>query len=91
MTLDEIVAEALAIEAPEPPRVVSGRGTRSDDDLTTSEEKVLRLIAAGHSYQQIAEALFVSPHTVRTHVNHIYAKLGGRTEAIAYAIRHTLV
>ena len=55
--------------------------------LTARELEVLRLVAAGHSNAQIADALFISPRTVSTHLTSIFNKLGvnSRTEAIAAA------
>ena len=44
--------------------------------LTGRELDVLRLIGAGRSNQEIAEQLFLSPATVKTHFEHIYEKLG---------------
>jgi DNA-binding NarL/FixJ family response regulator len=60
------------------------------DGLTDREAEVLRLIAAGRSNGEIAAQLFVSEATVKTHVNHIFAKTGSRDrgQAIAYAHRH---
>ena len=60
------------------------------DGLTEREGEVLRLIAAGKSNGEIAKALFVSEATVKTHVNHIFAKTGSRdrAQAVAYAHRH---
>ena len=60
--------------------------------LTTRELDVLRLLAAGHSNRAIAEALFVSLPTVKTHVASVLDKLGldSRTAAAAYAHRHGL-
>jgi len=60
------------------------------DDLTERERDVLRLIAAGRSNREIAKALFVSEATVKTHINHIFAKTGSRdrAQAIAYAHSH---
>jgi DNA-binding NarL/FixJ family response regulator len=57
------------------------------DDLTSRELEVLRLIAAGLSNPEIATALFVSSATVKTHVNHIFAKTGARdrAQAVRYA------
>jgi predicted ATPase/DNA-binding CsgD family transcriptional regulator len=57
------------------------------DPLSERELDVLRLIAAGHSNQDIAEHLFISITTVKKHVNHIFSKLGveSRTQAIAHA------
>jgi DNA-binding CsgD family transcriptional regulator len=61
--------------------------------LTQREVEVLSLLPRGHSNAQIAEALFVSPRTVQTHLSNLYAKLGvsGRAEAVAYAVGHGLV
>lgn len=63
------------------------------DNLTTREIEVLRLIAVGRSNAQIAAELFVSEATVKTHINHLYAKTGARdrAEAVRYAYRHGLV
>lgn len=55
--------------------------------LTSKEWAVLKLIGQQHSNEQIAVRLFVSLATVKTHINHIYAKLGIKTrgEAIHFA------
>jgi DNA-binding NarL/FixJ family response regulator len=60
------------------------------DGLTVREVEVLALIAQGLSNPQIADALFVSAHTVKTHINRIFAKTGSRNrnEAIDYAREH---
>jgi len=52
-------------------------------DLTPREEEVLALLARGLSIPGIAAALSISPHTVKTHVAHIYDKLGVRDRARA--------
>ncbi|MEU6983751.1 response regulator transcription factor [Streptomyces sp. NPDC046324] len=49
--------------------------------LTTREREVLVLVAGGHSNDEIAERLEVSPLTVKTHVNRAMAKLGARDRA----------
>ena len=61
--------------------------------LTEREVDVLRLLVAGQSNPAIAESLFISPATARTHVSNILAKLGvhSRTEAVDYAHRHGLL
>ncbi len=43
--------------------------------LTEREEEVLRLVGRGRSNQEIADELFISPHTAKTHVNRIMRKL----------------
>jgi non-specific serine/threonine protein kinase len=65
----------------------------ADGGLTPREREVLRLVVAGHSNPQIADALFLSRRTVTTHLTRIFAKLGvkGRAEAAVHAVRHDLV
>jgi DNA-binding NarL/FixJ family response regulator len=62
------------------------------DDLSQREVEVLRLLAAGRSNRDIADALYISLNTVATHVHNILTKTGtaNRTEAAAYAMRHGL-
>ncbi|MDA0161350.1 LuxR C-terminal-related transcriptional regulator [Solirubrobacter ginsenosidimutans] len=61
--------------------------------LSNRELEVLTLAAEGYSGPQIAEELFVSPSTVKTHLEHIYDKLGvgDRAAAVATALRTGLV
>jgi DNA-binding CsgD family transcriptional regulator len=60
------------------------------DGLSAREVEVLRLVAAGKSNPQIAEALVLSINTVQRHVSNILSKTGlaNRTEAASYATRH---
>ena len=60
--------------------------------LTKREQEVLVLLARGHNQQQIAVALFISPKTVATHIQHILRKLDvhSRAEAVALAHRERL-
>jgi len=68
----------------------AGRVRTPPDDLTTREVEVLKLIAAGLSNAEIAAALVVSAATVKTHINHIFAKTGARdrAQAVRYAYQH---
>ncbi|GEQ33912.1 response regulator transcription factor [Marinilactibacillus psychrotolerans] len=63
------------------------------DDLTNREKEVLQLISQGYSNQEIADALFITLKTVKTHVSNILSKLQveDRTQAAIYAFRHDLV
>lgn len=56
-------------------------------ELTEREREILGLIARGHTNAAIAARLFVSPHTVRNHITHIFAKLQvrDRTQAMLRA------
>ncbi|MFI5188019.1 MAG: response regulator [Chitinophagales bacterium] len=64
----------------------------SDHQLSDREKEILHLMVEGHNYKAIAEKLFISYETVRTHVKHIYKKLhvASRSEAIMKAIQHGL-
>jgi PAS domain S-box-containing protein len=79
-----LVQDRLAVPASPP----DGGGT-----LTRRELEVLRLLAAGANTRKVADALHVSPATVRNHVQNILAKLAvhSRLEAVAYANRHGLL
>jgi DNA-binding NarL/FixJ family response regulator len=67
--------------------------TPSDYGLTEREVEVLREMTEGCTQKEIAERLFVSPSTVNTHVQRIYAKLHVRsaTEAVAKVLRERLL
>ena len=58
------------------------------EELSVREIEVVRLAALGLRNDEIAERLFVSRNTVKTHLSHVYAKLGvrTRTEAVARSI-----
>ncbi|RKS74755.1 LuxR family two component transcriptional regulator [Actinomadura pelletieri DSM 43383] len=61
--------------------------------LTEREGDVLRLMAKGHSNAEIAQELFVSPQTVKTHVGNILAKLQARdrTQAVIFAYETSFI
>ena len=60
------------------------------DALTQREEEVLELLTQGITYKGVANKLFISETTVKTHVNNIFQKLqvNDRTQAVLYAINN---
>jgi DNA-binding NarL/FixJ family response regulator len=75
------------------PAPAAGESERElPDGLTPREAEVLALIAAGLTNTEIAERLVVSGATVKSHVNHIFAKAGvrDRAQAVVYAYDHGL-
>jgi DNA-binding NarL/FixJ family response regulator len=85
------VVAALSAGAAAPP---AGPGSEPvlPDDLTPREAEVLALIAAGLTNGEIASRLVVSAATVKSHVNHIFSKIGARdrAQAVVYAYSHGL-
>ncbi|MGH8777315.1 MAG: HD domain-containing phosphohydrolase [Jiangellaceae bacterium] len=83
--IDAVLAAAAGATSP--------LATRRPADLTEREVDVLRLIARGRTNKQAATDLGLSPKTVNTHVEHIYAKAGVTTRAAAtlFAIEHDLL
>ncbi|MEU6912213.1 response regulator transcription factor [Streptomyces olindensis] len=75
-----LIARFLAQEDPADGDRDPARGERLDS-LTGREREVLVQVAGGHSNDEIAERLEVSPLTVKTHVNRAMAKLGARDRA----------
>ena len=67
-------------------RAVEHAGAGRADSLTTREGEVLELVAAGLTNAAIAERLWISPGTVKKHLDNVYAKLGvaNRTAAAAH-------
>ncbi|WP_351236720.1 response regulator transcription factor [Streptomyces sp. NPDC002133] len=73
----KFLAQGGSSDSGRDPEAYSGRL----DALTGREREVLVLVAGGHSNDEIAERLEVSPLTVKTHVNRAMAKLGARDRA----------
>ncbi|MEW1603098.1 DNA-binding response regulator [Streptomyces sp. DH-12] len=78
--------------ASEPAAPAAGGGERKAPRLTERETEVLRLVAKGLSYKQIAERLVISHRTVQNHVQNTLGKLQlhNRVELVRYAIERGL-
>jgi two-component system response regulator NreC len=79
-------ARLIAAEAQE-------RAEAEADPLSEREREVLRLLALGHTNQEIAKMLYLSVRTVETHRAHIMQKLrlSSRAELVRYALEHNLL
>ncbi len=64
-----------------------------ENPLSDRETEVLKMLSKGLNYKEVAEDLFLSPHTVKTHIKNIYSKLhvNSRAEAIYKAIKQKLI
>ncbi len=96
--VDAILAAAVG-EVRFPPAMLAEilpelrKGSSGSRRLSEREREVLALLAEGSSNSEIAEKLFISTNTVRSHVANLLMKLeaGSRGEAVARAIREGLV
>jgi DNA-binding NarL/FixJ family response regulator len=81
-------------QAPEPDDAGEpSQASQAQTPLTERELEVLRLVADGHTNQQIGELLFISATTVKTHIQNILQKLdvSDRTQAAVHAVREGLI
>jgi DNA-binding NarL/FixJ family response regulator len=89
-----LAAATSTAQAPPPPAPASTPSSPAlpPDGLTHREAEILTLIAQGLTNPEIAARLFLSNHTVKTHISRIFAKTGSRDRvaAIGYARRHNL-
>lgn len=74
---------ALAVLRPHLAEAMARRASAAE--LTERQTELMRLVAAGRSNAEIAVALHLSPHTVRTHLQNIFERLGVTTRAAAVA------
>jgi DNA-binding NarL/FixJ family response regulator len=88
MVIDPELVVALADELS-----TASRQDRQAEELTEREIEILQLVAFGHTNRDVGGKLFISPDTVKTHLEHIYQKLGAtdRTAAVAEALRRRLI
>ena len=96
--LDPAVQERLVaavvsrLPAPADPGNLGPGDRKPPDGLTIREAEVLSLLASGLSNAEIAQRLYLSHATVKTHINRIFAKTGvrDRAQAVRYAYQHGL-
>ncbi|MDP9848386.1 response regulator [Streptosporangium lutulentum] len=69
-------------------RLVSHVRTPGNEPLSAREREVLVLVAKGTSNREIATVLFISEATVKTHLTHLYGKLGVKDRAAAVAVAY---
>jgi DNA-binding CsgD family transcriptional regulator len=81
-------AAGHAWEAESARRTLAPRFTAASGPLTRRELEVLRLVASGLSEREVADRLFISPHTAHRHLSNIRLKLGAATQAAAVAHAH---
>jgi DNA-binding NarL/FixJ family response regulator len=102
--LSDLMSAARAVHRGEtvvPPRMLGGlirqllRRRRDEDEalariarLTRRERQVLALLAEGGNKETIGRALFISPETARTHIQHVMAKLGVHSRLEAAKVAH---
>lgn len=88
------LVDAIATVPPAQTRPAESRPASAQlpDRLTPREAEVLALIAAGLSNTEIAQHLVVSEGTVKSHINHVFVKIGARdrAQAVRYAYQHGL-
>src|SRR6266508_2987810 len=78
---DELGAALWSERARAELRRIGGRAPATLGVLTPTEERVAALVAAGRTYREVADALFISPKTVQWNLSKIYRKLGVRSRA----------
>jgi DNA-binding NarL/FixJ family response regulator len=88
MVIDPELVVAVADEL-----TAAKENERGAETLTDRELEILQLLAFGFTNKEIGGRLFISPDTVKTHLEHIYQKLGAsdRTAAVAEAMRRRLI
>jgi len=93
----ELLATIRAVHAGQkriPPEVAAELAEHAtDEELTSREIEILRLIAAGNSNKQIADHLSIGEATVKSHMTNVLSKLyaNDRTHAVAIALRRGII
>jgi DNA-binding NarL/FixJ family response regulator len=88
LVIDPDLVSVLAEELSE-----ARTGRPGGETLTERELEILQLLAFGYTNRDIGRRLYISPDTVKTHLEHVYQKLGAsdRTAAVAEAFRRRLI
>jgi LuxR family maltose regulon positive regulatory protein len=83
----DLTAEIFTLPAAQDPVAPVSGSTTLPEPITESELRVLRYLPTDLSTREIADALYLSVHTIKTHVKHLYAKLDvhSRREAVKHA------
>lgn len=91
--IEEVHTGGAPMSMPIARKVLQSFRRSTNSPLTARETDILRLLCEGQTYSSIAEQLFVSGHTVRTHIKNIYQKLhvSSRAEAVRKAMQDKLV
>jgi len=87
-----IVSPSMAAKLLNEFKKVDAVKNSADSELSDREGEVLNLVAKGASNKEIAAELFISEHTVKTHLHNIMRKLrvANRSQVAAYAIQATI-
>jgi DNA-binding NarL/FixJ family response regulator len=92
--LPEVIRAVHAGRKRIPPEVAAELAEHTaEDDLSSREIDVLRLVAAGNANKEIAAKLFIAQETVKSHITNILAKLhaNDRTHAVTTAIKRGII
>jgi DNA-binding NarL/FixJ family response regulator len=88
-----VTARVLSRYRESPGTAANGAQPPEDNPLTTREQEVLHAIGCGLSNAEIADALYISELTVKSHIGRVFVKLGlrDRAAAVVYAFDHGIV
>jgi LuxR family maltose regulon positive regulatory protein len=78
-----LVSEILSLLAGQTPRTASGDVERLQEPLSDSEKRILRYLPTNLSVPEIADQTYLSVNTVKTHMRHLYGKLGAHSRGQA--------
>jgi DNA-binding NarL/FixJ family response regulator len=91
--LDDLIKGGSPMSSKIARLVITNLRINPDSPLTKRESTILQLLAEGKTYYQMAEELYISRDTIKTHLKHIYAKLyvKSRAEAVAKASKQKYI